>query len=230
MNTFSSDKAPKKLAIFDLDGTLINTIGDLGESVSYALKVLGLPVRTMEEYTNFVGNGTMKLIERSLPEIYRNDSEMIVKAHDLFSQYYSEHYADMSCVYDGITKALDELKKRGISLCVLTNKPDGFAKLIISKFFRDDVFDTVIGAREGVPKKPDPAAEKEIIEAIGSCQSHAIHIGDSDVDVLTAHNAGIRCVGCSWGFRTRESLVAAGADYIADKPEELVDAVVSLGL
>ena len=226
LNTFSS---AKKLCIFDLDGTLVNTIADLAASVSYALKVMVFPIRTMEEYTAFVGNGTLKLIERSVPPEYRTDHETVRKTHELFSRYYSDHFADISTVYPGMPEALSELKKRGISLAVLTNKPDAFAKPIISKFFPDGLFDIVRGAMENVPKKPDPTAEIAMMRSIGAEPDNTIHFGDSDVDVLTAHNAGIRCVGCSWGFRTEESLVAAGAEFIVKTPMEILKAVELFG-
>lgn len=216
---FSSDI---KLAIFDLDGTLVNTITDLGSSASYALEKLGFPKRTMEEYTRFVGNGTLKLIQRSVPEEFKDDDAVVARAHSLFKDYYAEHYCDTSRIYDGMLEAVEELKTRGIMLSVLTNKPDEFAIKIMDRLFPQGTFSHVQGAREGVPKKPDPTAELEIMRLFGANPANTIHIGDSDVDVFTAHNAGIKCVGCSWGFRSRESLIEAGADAIADKPTELL--------
>lgn len=221
-NTSSSDI---RLAIFDLDGTLVNTITDLGNSVSFALEKLGLPKRTLEEYTRFVGNGTLKLVQRSVPEEYKNDEALIVRVHELFSEYYAEHFCDTSRVYDGMLKALEELKSQGIKLCVLTNKPDEFAVKIMDRLFPKGMFSHVQGAREGVPKKPDPTAELEIMRSFGADPANTIHIGDSDVDVFTAHNAGISCIGCSWGFRSRESLAEAGAEAIADEPMELPEII-----
>lgn len=222
MNTFSSDI---RLAIFDLDGTLVNTITDLGSSVSYALEKLGFPKRTMEEYTHFVGNGTLKLVQRSVPEEFKGDEVVVARAHSLFKDYYAEHFCDTSRVYGGMLEALEELKSQGIKLSVLTNKPDEFAVKIMDRLFPKGMFCHVQGAKEGVPKKPDPTAELEIMRLLGEDPSHTVHIGDSDVDVFTAHNAGIGCIGCSWGFRSRESLVEAGAEAIADKPVELPEII-----
>ncbi len=217
-NTFSSDI---RLAVFDLDGTLVNTITDLGNSVSFALEKLGLAKRTMEEYTLFVGNGTLKLVERSVPEEYKKDEAVIARVHELFKEYYAKHFCDTSRVYDGMLEALEEIKSQGIKLCVLTNKPDEFAVKIMDRLFPKGMFCHVQGAREGVPKKPDPSAELEIMRIFGADPASTVHIGDSDVDVFTAHNAGIKCIGCSWGFRSRDSLAEAGAEAIADKPIEL---------
>ena len=222
LNTFSSDI---RLAIFDLDGTLVNTITDLGSSVSYALEKLGFPKRTMEEYTRFVGNGTLKLVQRSVPEEVKGDEAVVARAHSLFKDYYAEHFCDTSRVYGGMLEALEELKSQGIKLSVLTNKPDEFAVKIMDRLFPKGMFCHVQGAKDGVPKKPDPTAELEIMRLLGEDPSHTVHIGDSDVDVFTAHNAGIGCIGCSWGFRSRESLVEAGAEAIADKPVELPEII-----
>lgn len=224
-NTFSSDI---RLAIFDLDGTLVNTITDLGNSVSYALSSLGFPERTIQEYTSFVGNGTLKLVQHSVPEEFRNDEAVIEHVHSLFKEYYASHFCDTSRVYDGILTALEELKAQGIKLSVLTNKPDEFAVKIMDRLFPKGTFCHVQGARGGVPKKPDPTAELEIMRIMGADPAHTVHIGDSDVDVFTAHNAGIRCVGCSWGFRSRESLVEAGAEAIADKPSQLPEIIANM--
>lgn len=227
LNTFSSENR-SCLITFDLDGTLINTISDLGASVSYALNALGLPEHTLEEYTRFVGNGTLMLIKRSLPDDLKENEEIVSKAHELFSGYYADHFADRSQVYNGMTDALSELKSKGFKLAVLTNKPDAFSKKMISLFFPAGMFDVVFGARDGVPKKPDPTAENEIIRLLNADKNRTVHIGDSDVDVLTAKNACVKCIGCSWGFRSKESLVDAGADEIAYSPDELPGLVYKL--
>ncbi len=220
LNTFSS--ADIKLLIFDLDGTLVNTISDLAASVDYALTQLNLPTHSIEEYKSFVGDGTLLLIQRSLPESLRDNKELLNKAHAYFISYYSKHYADKSFVYDGILEALVKLKYSGMRLAVLSNKPDAFTKAIISKLFPEGMFDYVLGAREGIPKKPDPTAENELMSTLGFRKEESLHIGDSDVDVITAHNAGIKCLGCTWGFRDYESLKAANADGIITCAEELV--------
>lgn len=206
----------------------MNTITDLGNSVSYALKKLGMPERTMEEYTRFVGNGTLKLVQRSVPEEYKDNKEIIERVHCLFKEHYSEHYCDSSGVYFGMLKALEEIKSRGIMLAVLTNKPDEFAVKIMDRLFPSGMFSHVQGAREGIPKKPDPTAELETMRILGTDSAHTVHIGDSDIDVFTAHNAGIRCIGCSWGFRSRESLIIAGADAIADKSADLPQIIAGM--
>lgn len=211
-----------------MDGTLVNTITDLGSSVSYALSNLGFPERTIQEYTSFVGNGTLKLVQRSVPEKYRNDEAVVAQVHRLFKEYYAAHFCDTSRVYEGMLTTLEKLTAQGIRLSVLTNKPDEFAVKIMDRLFPKGLFCHVQGAREGVPKKPDPAAELEIMHILGVEPSRTIHIGDSDVDVFTAHNAGIRCVGCSWGFRSRESLVEAGAEAIADKPSQLLEIIANM--
>lgn len=219
LSTFSSDI---ELVIFDLDGTLVNTIADLGNSTDFALRSLGLPGRTIEEYTRFVGNGTLALVRRSLPDELKEDVELLEKAHAIFSEHYNKHYADNSAVYGGIYETVDFLKSQGIRLCVNTNKPDAFAKGLVQKLFKKDYFDIVFGARDGVPAKPDPTSENEIITVMGIDRSRVIHIGDSDVDVYTAKNAGIRCIACSWGFRSAQSLIDAGADIIANKPSDII--------
>lgn len=217
MQSFDNIKA----VIFDLDGTLVNTISDLANSVEYALSKYGFSGHTIAEYTSYVGNGTLKLIERSLPENVRDDNSLLHKVHDTFSAHYAEHFCDSSCAYDGILDLLDCLQNRGVALCVNSNKPDSFTKAIIAKLFPNFKFAVCLGARDNVPKKPDPASEIEIVESLGLDKEQIIHIGDSDVDIHTAHNAGVKAIGCSWGFRSKESLIQAGADYMADSPAEI---------
>ena len=211
-----------KTIIFDLDGTLVNTAEDLGDSVSAALTELGLPTHTIEEYISFVGNGTLMLVKRSLPENLRDDEELLNKAHELFCNYYSEHYLDKSKVYDGIPEVVESLKSAGKKLYIMTNKPYQFANAIADRCFPEGTFSLVGGSGQGFPRKPDPSYENHIIELSGTDKSDVIHIGDSGTDVETAHNAGIKCIACSWGFRSRESLIEAGADYIVDTPSEIL--------
>ncbi|MCD7848236.1 MAG: HAD-IA family hydrolase [Oscillospiraceae bacterium] len=212
-----------KSIIFDLDGTLVDTAEDLGDSVSAALTELGLPVHTTEEYISYVGNGTLMLVKRSLPENLRDDEELLNKAHELFCDYYSKHYLDKSRVYDGISDVVKALKDSGIKLYVLTNKPYQFASKIIEECFPTGTFELVAGSGQGFPRKPDPSYENHLIELSGTDKSETIHIGDSGTDIETAHNAGIKCIACTWGFRSRESLIVAGGDFIVDKPVEILD-------
>ncbi|MCC8130682.1 MAG: HAD-IA family hydrolase [Oscillospiraceae bacterium] len=214
-----------KSLIFDLDGTLVDTADDLGDSVSAALMELGLPTHTIKEYISFVGNGTLMLVKRSLPEELREDEALLNKAHDLFCDHYSKHYLDKSRVYDGIPEVVKALKASGLKLYVLTNKPYQFASEIISQCFPEGTFELVGGSGQGFPRKPDPSYENHLIELSGSDKSETLHIGDSATDIETAHNAGIKCIACTWGFRSRESLIAAGGDFIVDRPEEILDVV-----
>ena len=213
----SSTPSSLKLIIFDLDGTLIDTVADLGDAVNFALTQYGFSERSYQEVMSFVGNGTMKLIERALPADRQSDGALIEKVHKSFTTRYSEHYADKSRVYDGIPEVVRTLKEQGLKLAVLSNKPDRFTKSLIEMFF-PGVFDVVLGSGENTPRKPDPTGEIGIINGFGLKQEEVVHIGDSDTDIKTAHNAGVRCIGCTWGFRPRQTLEAAGAEWIVDEP------------
>ena len=209
-----------KLVIFDLDGTLVNSIFDLGDSVNYVLEEEGLPCFDYETYKHFVGNGTAKLIERALPEGMRT-KENIESFHKRFAEQYQKRCLDKTKPYEGIPKVLESLKEKGIKIAVASNKPDQFAGFIVRSIFGEGYFDMVLGKREGVPTKPDPAIINDILAELGAEAEQTLIVGDSDVDVITAHNAGIKCIGCEWGFRGREELETAGADIIISRPEEL---------
>ena len=211
-----------KLCIFDLDGTLIDTIDDLGESVSYALTTLGLPTRTREEYLSFVGNGTYLLVQRSLPEELKENTEILDKAFKLFSDHYDKNYANKTAPYEGILEVVEELKNSGVKVACFTNKPQEFAVPLANKFFKEGTFEFVYGVREGYPKKPDPAVELDIMANLGVSAEETIHIGDSDVDVHTAKNAGVKCIACTWGFRSEESLVKCDPEFLARKPQDIL--------
>jgi phosphoglycolate phosphatase len=211
-----------KLLIFDLDGTLVNSISDLGDSVNAVLEEEKLPTFDYEAYKHMVGNGTAKLIERALPEKMRTDDN-IREFHRRFAQQYQKRCLDKTRPYEGIDKALTFLKERSVKLAVASNKPDEFARSIVSGLFGEGVFDIVTGKREGVPTKPDPAIINDILSKTGVSPDETLIAGDSDVDVYTAHNAGIKCIGCEWGFRGREELEQAGANFIISRPEELTE-------
>ncbi|MBQ8966973.1 HAD family hydrolase [Ruminococcus sp.] len=211
----------KKLYIFDLDGTLVDSLYDLADAVNTVLKAHGFDGHEYEKYKYFVGNGTLKLIERALPEDSRSP-EMINSLHAEFTVQYEAHLADKTKAYAGIKELISALKSRRAKLAVASNKPDKFTKIIVEQTFGKGTFDVVLGKREGVPTKPAPQIMEDILKAAGVKAEDSIHSGDSNVDVATAHNAGIACIGCTWGFRTEEELAEAGADMTAHRPEDIL--------
>lgn len=212
----------KKLYIFDLDGTLVNSIGDLADSMNTVLERHGFPVHEVGAYKFFVGNGTLKLVERALPEDKRTQ-EMIVRLHEEFSEVYRDNAVRKTVPYEGIKELLGTLKDRGCKLAVASNKPHEFSVKITETLFGKDVFDVIYGKRDGVPTKPSPEIMLDIMKDIGVRADECVHSGDSAVDIMTAKNAGIDCVvGCTWGFRPREELTQAGAQLIADKAQDIL--------
>ena len=210
-----------KLIIFDLDGTLVNSLEDLADSANYAMKHFGYPVHPTEAFRYFVGNGIPKLIERCLPESERSP-ERIEEVRQVFSGYYNVHFADKTRPYDGIPELFDKLKRSGVRTAVASNKADDFTKSIIDRFFCGS-FDMVRGSREGVPRKPAPDIVFDIMKELGADADHTYFAGDSNVDMYTAKNAGITAIGCLWGFRTREELLEGGADFLAEEPGRIID-------
>ncbi len=217
-----------KLVIFDLDGTLINSIYDLADAVNDSLIKMGYPVHNVDKYYHFVGNGTVKLSERALPEEHRSETE-IKKLHALFSEKYQKCCLNKTRPYDGILDVIYKLKTElGVKCAVASNKTDSFAKYIVNNLFKHDFFDAVIGKRDNVPAKPDPQIIYNIVNKFEVRTSEVIVVGDSDVDVLTAHNGNICCIGCEWGFRGKEELQNAGADFLAEKPKDIFDIIYNL--
>lgn len=211
----------KKLYIFDLDGTLVNSLYDLADSVNIVLERHGYPVRGIEEYKYFVGNGALKLIERALPEDAR-DKDNIKAVYADFSEVYAEHIVCKTREYEGARELLSELKGRGCLMAVASNKPDRFSKQVVESVFGEGLFDSIHGKREGVPTKPSPDIMRDIMAELGVSPKDCVHSGDSNVDVQTAKNAGIECIGCTWGFRTEKELREAGADMIAHTPMDIL--------
>lgn len=209
----------ENLAIFDLDGTLLDTIGDLAVACDYMLSLRELPPHSIEEYRAMVGNGIMRLVERALPEELRT-KEYVAEARRDFLAYYFDHIDIHTHPYEGVHTLLRTLQERGWRLAVASNKFDVGTKRLVANFFPDIRFTAVYGNREGFPLKPDKALLEIIIKECNSTPAQCYMIGDSGVDMECAQNAGTHSVGCSWGFRSREELVASGAEKIADTPLE----------
>lgn len=211
-------KSQYKAALFDLDGTLVDTIEDLGRATAYVLESYGVePKWTVADYRAFVGNGAKKLLDRAFEHKLSDDE--LVKALDLFREKYNELLLDHAHIYDGITDALNTLKGWGVKLAVVTNKPHQSAVKMVESLFGKTFFDVIIGATEDTPKKPDPYTAKLALEKLGCKADEAIFFGDSDVDVYTAKNAGAEAVGCSWGFRSFECLFSASPSVIIDSAD-----------
>lgn len=209
-----------KAIIFDLDGTLLYSLEDLANACNYALNTLEFNTHEVEAYKHFVGNGREKLIERILPEDSRGE-ETIKKALELFDYYYGKHMLDMTKPYEGIVDLIEELKLRHIKLAVVSNKPHEFAVDVVKKYFNDD-FEVVYGQRPNYATKPDPATVYEVMEELQVNKMECIYVGDSNVDIKTAINADVQSVGVIWGFRGQGELEEAGADYLINKPSELL--------
>lgn len=209
-----------KLAIFDLDGTLLDTIADLAAATNFALAHYGLPTHKEEEYKFFVGNGINKMFERALPEDKRNE-EYITKLRSQFVPYYDVHNSDLSRPYPGMVELLKELQRNNIAIGVASNKYQEAAVKLVLQFFPGIDFALILGQREGVPSKPDPTIAYEIIEHTGIAKEETVYIGDSCVDMQTGKNAGITTVGVSWGFRPKAELESYNPDFIADDTDEL---------
>ena len=211
-----------KAVIFDLDGTLLDTLEDLANACNYALRSCGYKEHLVKDYVRFVGSGRYILIQRIVPEEYKENKDVINKVLALFDEYYGEHMIDNTKPYDGIDDMIQSLKERNIKLAVVSNKPDEFAGDVVKKYFGDD-FEITYGQRPNHAVKPDPRTVYEVIEYLNINKEECIYVGDSDVDMNTATNAEVKSVGVAWGFRGSEELKKAGADYIIEKPSELLD-------
>ena len=195
----------KKLVIFDLDGTLLNTIADLANSTNYALKVLGYPIHEPDKYNFMVGNGINKLFERALPDGEKTE-ENVLRVRQEFVPYYDQHNADKSRPYPGVTELLETLQTAGMQLAVASNKYQAATEKLIAHYFPNIKFTAVFGQREGIPVKPDPIIVKEILQIAKVQEEETLYVGDSGVDMQTAINAGVTSCGVTWGFRPRTEL------------------------
>ena len=210
----------KKLVIFDLDGTILNTLEDLADSVNYALSVNQLPTRTLQEIRSFVGNGIRKLVDRAVPK----DCEETVgnKVFADFGTHYKEHCADKTRPYDGILELLANLQDKGYRLAVVSNKAD-FAVQELCETYFPGKFSYVVGEREGIRRKPSPDSVLEVLEKLQVKKEEGVYVGDSEVDAQTAKNAGMDMICVEWGFRERDFLMEQGAKNFVTQPEEILD-------
>lgn len=209
----------KHAVIFDLDGTLLNTLGDLRAATNHALEVRGLPPHSMEEIRQFIGNGIRLLICRAMPE--GTPEAEIDAALDDFKGYYAAHIHDRTVPYDGIPQLLTALRKRGIQVAVLSNKIDSASQQLIEYFFPGKT-DVVFGEHVGVPRKPDPTSCRMVMQQLGVQPEQVLYVGDSGTDMQTAKNAGLYAVGVTWGFRSKEVLLENGADVLVHRPEQIL--------
>lgn len=217
-----------KVVIFDLDGTLIDTIKDLATAVNYALQQSALPTHPTESYYAFVGHGIFHLFASAVPQKLSNDSTTISRIHKLFREYYDSHNAHFSTPYPGISELLYRLTQDGIMVAVASNKYQDATTAIVSRFFPNIPFVAVLGQRDNTPIKPDPTIVQEIAAVAGVDFDDIIYVGDSDVDIQTARNGGVKVIAVTWGFRDRACLEAELPDAIVESATELYSAIKSM--
>ena len=218
----------KKLIIFDLDGTLLNTIGDLADAVDYVMRSRNLPEHTNAEYRQMVGGGIKRLVERALPAELAQNEQYVEECVTQFRRYYVDNIDRHTIPYDGIPELLHKLQDQGVMLAVASNKFQHGTDRLVAKFFGDIEFIAIEGNREGAPLKPDPAIIHNILRKAGVECYDAMMVGDSGIDIRTATNAGIESIGVSWGFRFAEELYDAGATTVVTTAEELEYAIYNI--
>jgi phosphoglycolate phosphatase len=212
-----------KLAIFDLDGTLLDTLGDLHASVNFALREFDFPERTIDEVRRFIGNGVVKLMKRSTPD---GTDEITQKAClDIFRAHYLEHMSDTTAPYANVIDLLKNIREKGIKTAVVSNKLHSAVEELCESYFTG-LIDKAVGVSVEAERKPSPVNVIRTAELFGAELHESIYIGDSEVDVQTAHNAGVQCIGVTWGFRDRDCLMANGCDIIADSAEEVKEIIL----
>lgn len=205
--------------IFDLDGTLLDTLEDLKNAANYALKTCGMPERTLEEVRRFVGNGVKNLMIRAVPDGENNPQ--FERAFDTFKEYYGVHCNDATKAYDGIPELLQELKNNGYAMAIVSNKIDSAVQDLNNRYFPQ--VEVAIGDRENLRRKPEPDSVFLALEKLGRSREEAVYVGDSDVDLDTARNAGLPCISVLWGFRDKAFLIEHGAQTFVEKPMEITD-------
>ena len=208
--------------IFDLDGTILDTLGDLRDSVNFALKNNNLPCRSTEEIRAFVGNGIRLLIERAVPQ--NTEKAVVDKCFDDFKAHYKNNSANLTKPYNGVIAVLNQLKDKGIKLAVVSNKADFAVQTLVKKYF-NGIFDFSVGEKEGIRRKPFPDSVFNAMEYLGADKNTTVYVGDSEVDVETAFNSGIPCIAVTWGFRDKMVLEKLNPGYIVEIPEQIIEII-----
>lgn len=214
----------KKLIIFDLDGTLLNTLEDLADAANHVLSEHGFPTHPVDAYRYFVGNGMPTLIQRILPEEHKSGAIYNICFKE-FLDYYTIHMHDKTHVYEGLTETLEALQADGVKLAVATNKVHSALAPLMANFFPTIQWHALFGQRNGIPVKPDPQIVYDILEATGCTKEETLYLGDTCVDMETAHRAGLRAVGVLWGYRPRTELEEAKAEIIIEQPREILSII-----
>jgi len=217
---------PTRLVIFDLDGTLIDSLGDLADAMNVVLEDRGYQIHPRDGYRHFVGDGIEMLVRRALPTEAVGQTD-IAEVVQQMRREYSTRWTATTRPYPEIPELLSELKIRKIRSAVLSNKPDGPTREIVGELFTEDSFAIIRGARDGVPLKPDPTSALEIVSGLGVQPEQSVFVGDTSIDMKTGCDAGMRTVGATWGFRDSEELLEAGADHIIDAPLQLLEILES---
>ena len=209
-----------KIVLFDMDGTILDTLKDLADSVNWSLRTCGLPERSTKEIRSFLGNGMVRLIKESVPA--GTDEATETKVRDIYKAYYGEHSSDTTKAFDGICDVMRELKARGYRLACVSNKPDDDVARLVARHF-DGLLDYWSGAVDGMALKPAPDLNDLILSRAGLTRADAVYVGDTEVDMMTAKNSGMDCIVCGWGFRDRDFLTERGAKRILDEPAQILE-------
>lgn len=207
--------------MFDLDGTILDTIDDIHNVINITMAQFGHPLHTREEARSFINDGAFMLIKRALPENVRQDDEYVTRAFTRYLENYDEHVADFTKAYEGVAELIKKLKSEGYTLCVVSNKPDRHVKILAKQFFGEDTFSYLSGSGIDLPRKPAKECVEKPLQVLGISKDKVLYVGDSHVDAKTAKNAGVKCAGVTWGFHGKGGFRDEVCDYYADNCDEL---------